>query len=209
MPPSTVMLLIRHGRTDWLGKKLAGRLPGISLNDDGRREAHLLAQALEGLELGAVFASPLERARETAEPLAHRRHLEVQLVEALQEADFGELTGKTFRALRAMPVWKDLHTNPSQSAFPGGETLRAVQRRAVAWADQAAVAHAGQHIAAVSHADTIRLLLAHYLASPLKAFHTITIDPASVSILQFASGKVRVVGMNWPAGSLPLARLDE
>jgi probable phosphomutase (TIGR03848 family) len=202
------LLLIRHGSTDWLGKKLAGRLPGISLNADGRGEAEQLAEALSVTPLHAVYASPLERARETAEPFAQRHHLDVVFVDALQEVEFGELTGKTFEELKELDVWKELHVHPSQSRFPGGESLLAAQQRAVAWVDRLATEQQGQRVAAVSHADTIRLLIAHYLSMPLDAFHGLVIDPASVSILCFDKHKVRMLGINWPASAAAKAFAD-
>jgi broad specificity phosphatase PhoE len=194
-----ILFLIRHGRTDWLGKKLAGRLPGISLNADGQREAEQLAEAFSQIALQAVYASPLERARETAAPFARRRRVEVTLVDALQEVDFGELTGKTFEELDTMDVWKHMHAHPSLGAFPGGESLIGVQKRAVEWVDRITGSSNLQYVAAVSHSDTIRLLLAHYLSIPLDSLKTLVIDPASVSILRFDKNAVRLLGANWPA----------
>jgi broad specificity phosphatase PhoE len=197
----TVLLLIRHGQTDWLGKKLAGRLPGISLNATGRAEAARIADSLSRMRLAAVYSSPLERARETAEPIARQQDLEIQFTDALLEVEFGSLTGKTFEELKTIDVWKQLHVDPARTSFPGGESLAAVQQRAVQWVEQTARSDEARRIAAVSHADTIRLVLAHYLSMPLVAFHSLLIDPAAVSILRFEKKIVRVIGVNWPASA--------
>jgi probable phosphomutase (TIGR03848 family) len=195
------MFFIRHGKTDWIGKKLAGQLPGISLNEEGRQEAERLAIGLESARLTAIYSSPLERARETADPVARRHALEVVSVDALQELDFGDWTGKTFHELGGMEGWREILRHPSQTSFPGGESLREVQQRAVAWTDPILKREGELRIAVFSHADTIRLVLAHFAGMPIDSFQSLTVDPASISILQFEKNISRVMGVNWPASA--------
>jgi probable phosphomutase (TIGR03848 family) len=197
-----ILLLIRHGRTDWLGERLAGRLPGISLNAEGCADAEALAAGLASARLDAVYASPLERARETAEPIAARHHLNVTLTESLQEVDFGEWTGKTFTELKTLEDWRLLHRHPDRGIFPGGETLPQAQNRAVEWVERLVAQNPSARIATVSHSDTIRLVLAQYLCMAWDAFPSLVIDPGSVSVLRFGKGRVRVLGMNWPASAI-------
>jgi broad specificity phosphatase PhoE len=197
----TTLVLIRHGQTDWIGRKLAGRLPNISLNDAGRAEADRVAVSLAQWTFAGVFASPLERAQETVQGLARRQGIGIETAPALQEVDFGELTGKTFEALPALEIWQQAHRKPSQTQFPGGESFIEVQQRAVDWAENLRRQEVARRFAACSHADTIRLLLAHYLGMPLDSYHTLVIDTASLSILRFQKHAVRILGINWPAGA--------
>ena len=127
----TVLLLIRHGETDWLGERLAGRLPDIHLNAAGRAQADALAAMLRPIPLEAVYSSPLERAMETAEPAARAAGKPIITDPRLQEVDFGELAGKPFTELRGMPIWQDVHHTPAMVRYPGGESLTEAQDRAV------------------------------------------------------------------------------
>jgi broad specificity phosphatase PhoE len=195
------LFLIRHGETDWIGKKLAGRLPNISLNVKGRAQAHTLAAGLAQIRLNAVHSSPLERTRETAAQIAQEHGLTIQLESALLEMDFGDWTGKTFDELGGMEAWRERLRTPSLAQFPGGESLQDVQRRGVAWVEQISRLEGDRSIAAFSHADTIRLVLAHFLCMPLVAFQSLTVETASVSILHIRKTDVRVIGVNWPASA--------
>jgi broad specificity phosphatase PhoE len=193
------LLLIRHGRTDWLGKRLAGRLPGISLNAEGRAEAEVLAAGLARVKLTSVYSSPLERTQETAAAVASRCGLPVYRADSLQELDFGEWAGKSFDELGGMEGWRERLRKPSETRFPGGESLGDVHRRGVAWAEEIRTRGGDARIAAFSHADTIRLVLAHYLGMPVLTFQSLTVETASISILQFGEKDPRVLGVNWPA----------
>jgi broad specificity phosphatase PhoE len=201
----TVLLLIRHGETEWLGKRLAGRLPDIHLNAAGRAQAETLAAMLRPIPLEAVFSSPLERAMETAEPAARAAGKPILTDPRLQEVDFGELAGKPFTELRGMPIWQDVHHTPAMVRYPGGESLTEAQARAVRLVEEIRGGERTGVVALFTHADTIRLTLAHFLQMPLAAYHSLIADPASVSVLFIDRKTVRVAGMNLPAGSpLPL-----
>jgi probable phosphoglycerate mutase len=207
-PEGLTLLLIRHGETDWVGKRLAGRLPDVHLNERGRRQADDLARYLGAVKLRAVFASPLDRAQETAAPLARMAGLTVRNLALLEEGDFGELTGKSFEDVKDLAIWKQAHHEPSAARFPGGESLLETRDRAIQ-----AVAEIrrmfpedGATVAAVSHADPIRMALTHFLDMPFDSFHKLIIDTASVTALYFSKDHIRLTGMNLPpVGVFPAA----
>ena len=118
-----VVLLIRHGENDVMHRRLAGRLPGVHLNEPGRGQAAALVERLKNLPVNAIYSSPLERALETAEPLAGTRELPVQVNPGLLEIDYGQLQGKTYKQLQRINAWKMLQEEPSRVQFPGGESL--------------------------------------------------------------------------------------
>ena len=195
------LLLIRHAETDWLGERLAGRLPDVHLNTQGRRNAETVAAMLQSVSLEAIYSSPLERALETAEPVARQAGKRIRVDPRLQEVDFGGLTGKPFSELRDLSIWRDVHRTPEKVRYPGGESLRDVQDRAVRMIRETVTGGEPRIIAFFTHADTIRLALAHFLQMPLVAYHALVTDPASVSVLSFNHKTVRVIGINLPPGS--------
>ncbi len=197
----TVILLIRHGETDWLGERLAGRLPDIHLNAEGRGKADALAAMLRPVSLAAIYSSPLERALETAEPTARAVGKQIIQDERLQELDFGDLTGKAFTELRETAIWQEVHHQPSDVQFPGGESPQEAQRRAVQGVRAVHAAYETGIVALFTHADTIRLTLAHFLQMPLVAYYSLVTDPASISVLYYTRNTVRIAGINIPAGS--------
>jgi probable phosphoglycerate mutase len=193
------ILLIRHGHNPTVGVRLTGRLPGINLNELGNKQALCLAHNLASLPIAAIYSSPLERTRETAAPLAEALHLPVIIDEGLQEVDFGIWSGQTLKQFARKKMWQTVMTRASQAQCPGGESYTAARDRVVA-----AVEHIrmqtpeGSVAVCVSHCDTLRLALTHYLHMPLDEFHRLTLDPASVTILCFASNQVRVGYINLP-----------
>jgi broad specificity phosphatase PhoE len=197
----TVLLLIRHGDTDWLGRRLAGRLPEVHLSAAGRKQAEDVAAMLRPIRLDAVYSSPLERAVETAEPSARAAGRRIRLDDRLQEVDFGTLSGKPFSELKELPIWRDVHLRPAEIRYPEGESLQDVQDRAVRMIREIAGGREDDTAALFTHADTIRLALAHFLRMPLAAYHSLVAAPASVSVLSFKGGAVRVIGLNLPPGS--------
>ena len=198
----TVVLLIRHAHNDWLGKRLAGRLPDVHLSAAGRKQAQEVADMLRPVALEAVYASPLERAVETAEPSARAAGKRIQIDERLQEVDFGALAGKSYAEMRKEPIWKEIHTRPAEIRFPGGESLQDVQDRSVRAVRGIGEGRMSGTAAVFTHADTIRLALAHFLQMPLAAYHALVVAPASVSVISFArGGAVRVIGVNLPPGA--------
>ncbi len=197
----TILLLVRHGETDWLGEKLAGRLADIHLNDKGRAHAERLAAMLRPLSLTAVYSSPLERAMETAEPTARAAGKPIIRNELLLEVDFGDLAGKEFKELRETEIWRLVHRSPAEVSYPGGETLIEAQARAVRAVEEIHARDETGTVALFTHSDTIRLAVAHYLQMPLVAYHALVTDPASVSVLYYSKKIVHVAGFNLPAGS--------
>ena len=184
MREPTTILLVRHGLNDYVGRALAGRSPGVHLNDEGRRQAERLADRLAHLPLSTVYTSPLERAVETARPIASALSLELRFCDAAMELDFGEWTGRTIAELEADPLWKRFNTARCSTRAPGGELMAEAQGRMTAAIEELRAVHPGESIVLVSHADVIRAALAHYASVSLDAIGRFEIRPASVSALK-------------------------
>lgn len=200
---TTYLLLIRHGENDWVGSnRLAGRTPGVHLNEKGMRQAQALADLLEDQPISAVFSSPLDRCMETAKPLAHRLGLPVVAEEGVLEVDYGEWRGQNLKDLAKDPAWKMVQHYPSNFRFPEGETLQEVQYRAVAAFNRIHQTFPNQTVAVFSHGDVIRTTLAYYLGTHIDLFQRIAISTASVSVLALANQRPMVLGMNYVT-SLP------
>jgi probable phosphomutase (TIGR03848 family) len=181
-----VIFFIRHGSNDFVGKRLAGRLPEVHLNAQGRQQAEVIAQAVGGLPFKAIYSSPMERAVETAEPLANVLNQPVILQPGLIEIDFGEWQGQFISRLRHRKLWKTVQETPSRMRFPGGESFVEAQERMATTVDAIAKAHAEHDlIACFSHADAIRLLVAYALGLPLDNFQRLSIDTASLTIFSW------------------------
>lgn len=192
----TTVLLIRHGHTDAIGRRLVGRTPGVHLTADGRAQAQRLVETLRAQPIARIFSSPLERAIETAEPLARARGLEITIDEALTEVNFGEWTGLTFEELSRLAEWKRFNAQRSAAEVPGGERPADVQARIVAALERLRAPHPGQTIAAVSHADVIRAAVLHYAGASLDMVHRIEIGPASVTAVALGAGAPRLLYVN-------------
>ncbi|GAC1366818.1 MAG: histidine phosphatase family protein [Herpetosiphon sp.] len=193
----TQLLLIRHGINDMVGqKKLAGRLPGVHLNDEGRAQAQALADRLHGVPLNAIYCSPLERTQETAAPLAHQKNLEVMLRDGLREVEYGDWTGRPLDELNKLEEWRIVQLYPSGMRFPGGEHMRDMQARVVGEIEAIAADHPRQIVALVFHADLIKAALAHYLGVHFDLFQRIAVDPASVSVVHLTRFGPHVVRIN-------------
>jgi broad specificity phosphatase PhoE len=203
----TTAILIRHAHTDVVGRRLVGRLPGVHLSAEGRAQADRLRANLR-TPLAAVYSSPLERARETAAPLAADRNLQVEVCAELNEIDFGEWTGLTFDDLSRRPAWHAFNTRRSSADIPGGERPAAAQARVVACLNTLQNRHRGATFAAISHADVIRSAVLCYASIGLDSFHLIDIDPASVSIVDFTGGVPRLRLVNGGKPDEWLAALD-
>jgi broad specificity phosphatase PhoE len=180
---TTAIYLVRHGHTEAVGRYLAGRAPGVGLSATGRAQAEALPAQFADRPLHAIYASPLERTRATAAPLARARGLEIRIEPDLMEVDFGEWTGLTFEALERRPDWRAFNAGRSTAVVPGGEAPTAAQARAVSALARIRQAHPGQHVAVVSHADIIRYTLLHASGGSLDDIHTLTITPGSVTRL--------------------------
>jgi probable phosphomutase (TIGR03848 family) len=182
----TTVLLIRHASNDYLkDNRMAGLKAGVHLNEQGQREADALARRLGSIALAAIYSSPLERARETAQAIAQSQKLVVQIHPGLIEVDVGDWTDRQIAELQATDAWKQMQARPLDFCFPNGESNAMMHARIVATIDALVAAHPQQTIALVSHADPIKIALAHYLGMNLNDFERLAIEPASVSVLQF------------------------
>jgi len=207
-PPSTLVLLVRHGTTPSTGKILPGRAPGLHLADTGRTQAETLARRLADwagaataanggkAKIAAVYASPLERTRQTAAPIASALGLRVRVVRGLLECDFGEWTGAELKKLMKLSEWATVQRYPSGFCFPCGESFRAMQTRIVTTVCALASSHPGQTVVAVSHADPIKAAVADALGSHLDLFQRIVISPCSVTAISYGPTGPTVVTVN-------------
>lgn len=199
MAAATRILLIRHADYDLLDRGiLAGRMSGWGLNERGRAQSKALAEALAGRTLAAVVTSPLERARETACYIAAPHRLEVQIEPGLDEVDFGQWSGRSVAELHHDPAWQVFNRFRGVATPPAGETMLAVQARALAVLVRLRDRFPRAEVAAISHADVIKAVLAHALGMPLDLVPRIAIDPASRSVLVLGEDFLRVEGVNLP-----------
>jgi probable phosphoglycerate mutase len=199
----THFLLVRHGSTDALGRTLCGWTPGVSLNDAGRSEVRALCERLGGLEVAAVYGSPLERTQQTAALLAARFGLEPKLREEAGEIRFGDWTGRDFTALDRDPGFQRWNRLRSAMRAPGGETIVEAQARIVALMLRLRELHPDELVIAVSHGDVIRAALAYWLGIPVDLFRRLEIAPASVSAVVLDEHAIRVPCVN-DTGARPL-----
>jgi len=195
---ATTILLVRHGQNDWVKKnRLAGWIPGVHLNDTGRQQAEAAAARLAHLPVKAVYTSPLERCRETAAAIAAPHQLPLTELPAVGEVRYGQWEGAKIKKLAKDPRWTAVQHYPGRFRFPDGESLFEVQARGVAALEELARQHPDELIVVVSHADLIKLLLAHYLGVHIDLFQRVVVSPASVSVLALHSeGVMRVVRLN-------------
>ncbi len=194
-----IIVLIRHGENEYTRTgKLAGWLKGVHLNEHGQKQAEAIAQRLSQAPIIAVYSSPLERARETAAPLAKAKGLRVKIVDDLGEVRYGEWTGQSLKRLARTQLWRVVQQQPSQMEFPGGETFRAVQSRAVEAVEHISREHAKRKglVACVSHGDVIKLIVAHYLGMPLDLFQRLAVSTASITTLRLGRGQPALVKLN-------------
>jgi probable phosphomutase (TIGR03848 family) len=181
-----LLLLIRHGENDFVKTgKLPGRLPGIHLNEKGRKQAEALGEALQDVPIRAIYSSPLERALETAEPIAKVRNLPILQESDLRDSDVGKWQGKSLKVLRLTNAWKVVQNAPSRFQFPEGESFIELQTRiANALENMIRKHNKPKHIvAAVFHADPIKLAVSHFLGLPLDHFQRLGCDTGSVAVL--------------------------
>lgn len=208
-PGATTVLFVRHGRTPTTGTVLPGRAVGLHLAEDGRQQADAAAARITALSapanrrskglVSAVYASPLERAAETAAPIAAGLGLGVVIEPGLLECDFGEWTGAELKALAKLPEWATVQRWPSGWRFPGGESFAEMQARMVGCVSGLCAAHPGGTVVAVSHADPIKAVLAHALGTHLDLFQRIVVSPCSVSAVAYGSTGPTVLAVNTTA----------
>lgn len=210
------LLLVRHGRsTANTSGVLAGRAPGVELDETGRRQVDAVAARLAAVPLAAAVSSPVQRCVDTAEQVLAvegprgRGRVRPALVvdDRLSECDYGSWTGRRIAELVKEPMWGVVQQHPSAAEFPGGETLRAVQARAldvVRETDARLLREVGDHAVwvAFSHGDVIKAIVADALGMHLDAFQRVVVDPASVTAIRYTPLRPFVLRVNDTAGEL-------
>jgi len=196
-PAPTLVLLVRHGQTPTTGSTLPGRAKGLHLAESRVAQAEAAAQRIAQLKsVAAVYASPLERTRETARPIARERGMKIQIDRGLLECDFGDWTGKKLDVLRKLPEWTTVQRYPSGFRFPRGESFAEMQTRMVGAIDSLVAKHPGETIVAVSHADPIKAAVAQALGTHLDLFQRIVISPCSISAILYSASGPAVLAVN-------------
>ena len=188
-----LLFLVRHALTPQTGDRLSGWTPGISLSDEGRAQVAAMVERMRPVTLDAVYSSPLERCVETARPLASSKGLRVRVRENLGEVRYGDWEGKRLRTLAKTKLWRQVMARPSEVRFPNGETIRETQFRAVRGIEELRAGHEKDAIAVVTHADVIRVVLAHYAGIHLDLYQRLVVPPASASVLWIGPGGPRVL----------------
>jgi len=204
----TQILLVRHAVNDFVKTgKLAGWTPGVHLNDEGKEQAEALGQRLADAPIKRLYSSPLERTMETAEAIRqHHPDLEIQQYPEMGEVRYGDWEGQSIATLQARKMWHVVQHYPSRAVFPNGETMREVQMRGINAIEELAARHPREMIVVVSHADLIKMVIAHYLGTHLDNFQRIVVSPASISSLILGYGRPYVGTVNDTAHVADLER---
>ncbi|AXT85620.1 histidine phosphatase [Aeromicrobium sp. A1-2] len=210
----TTVILVRHGRTTANASGvLAGRTAGVRLDKTGRDQAARAGERLAVVPLVGVVSSPLERCRQTSRAILDQQTgaPATPVDKGIIECDYGQWQGRSLSELGAEDLWSVVQTQPSAATFPGGESLPAMQARAVDAIRRRDAAFEAEHgpqavWAAVSHGDIIKSILADALGMHLDLFQRINVDPASVSIVRYGTSRPTVLAMNTHAGDLSWLR---
>ena len=198
----TTLILLRHGRSAANATGvLAGRTPGVELDDIGRAQAEKLVDRLAGVPIAEIVCSPMLRCEQTVAPLAAARDIAPSTEPDLAEVDYGSWTGSELKALVKEPMWKVVQGHPSAAVFPGGEGLAGMQARAVAAVRRHGARIAAEHgpgavWLACSHGDVIKAVLADALATHLDNFQRIVVDPGSISVVHYTETRPFVARVN-------------
>lgn len=193
---TTTFLLVRHATHGRVGTVLCGRMPGVTLGAEGRAEAERLADHLARRGIASVHTSPLERASETAEPIAARLGLEAEPCDDLLEIDFGAWTGRSFSSLQDESRWRGWNSARSVFRPPGGETMLEVQARVVRFLERLRAKHPGESVVLVSHGDVIKAGLLYCLGLPIDAHARIEVSPASISTVAVSDWGANIITLN-------------
>jgi probable phosphoglycerate mutase len=192
----TVFLLVRHAVTSHTGHKLTGWAPGVHLSEEGQKQATAVAESLAKAPIKAIYSSPIDRTLETAQAVAAKHRLDVQVLDDVGEVRYGTWTNRSLKSLSRTKLWTKIQRFPSAARFPQGETLREVQARALEELERIQARHPKQVVCVVSHADVIKLLVAHYLGVHIDLFQRIVIGPASVSAIAVGEEGPMVLSVN-------------
>lgn len=195
----TTVLFVRHGKTPTTGQVLPGRAKGLHLGDEGVGQAERAAERIAALgkrKVKAVYASPMDRTKETAAPIAAALGLKVRSRRGLIEADFGAWTGRKLSDLMKKPEWQQVQRYPSGFRFPDGESFSQMQERICDTVNQLVDEHPGHTIVAVSHADPIKAVVASAMGTHLDLFQRIVVGPCSISAIMYTKSGPVVLGVN-------------
>jgi len=199
----TTFLLVRHALHAYGGERIAGRQTNVHLSPAGQEQTVGLATRLSSLPIRAVYTSPLERTRETAEAIAKPLNLTPQVRDELMELNFGDWTGERLDDLRPQEHWKQFNAFRSGTPAPNGELMLETQGRIVGLMTRLREAHPNETVALVSHADVIKSAVAYFLGVPIDLFLRIEISCASVSVVAVADYGPWVLGVNH-TGDMPV-----
>ena len=194
-----LLLLIRHGENDYVKTgKMAGRIPGVHLNEKGQKQAQALAEALTQVPIKAVYSSPLERAMETANPIAKSHKLAVIQEPDLMDTNIGKWQGKSVKVLRLTKVWKIVQNAPSRFRFPEGESFTEAQVRYVGTVERIVKKYNKPQdiVVVVFHADPIKLAVSHFLGMPLDHFQRLGCDTGSLTALHVSEANANLIKLN-------------
>jgi broad specificity phosphatase PhoE len=193
---TTTIFFVRHGSHDRLDHVLCGRMEGVELSDAGRREAARVAERLARETVGALYVSPLLRARQTAEPIAQALGLPAVTAEDLNEIDFGEWTGARFDDLRQQAAWRRWNTARGHHRPPGGESMLEIQLRVARWLNDTIDRHPNTGVAAVCHSDVIKAAACYAFGLSLDHYDRMEISPASISVVAAGRWGLKVHKLN-------------
>lgn len=192
----TKLLLIRHGDTEYVDEALAGRIDS-PLNAEGIEQSHRIAKTLKHLSIEAIYASPLKRTQQTAQPIAKFLNLNVKINHEMNQVNFGEWQGLSFDELIQDSNWKIFQENPALAKIPGGEDGFIVRERVSAAILELIAKHPQNAIIAIfSHGSIIRHTISHYIGLPLENLNQIRIAPASISTLAINNGVGKLLHLN-------------
>ena len=195
----TLVLLVRHGQTPTTGIELYGRKPGVHLSDKGLDQAKKVAQRISAMgrqRFEAIYCSPLERTKQTAQAISSELQLKVKQDRGLLELDVGDWTGRKLTQLRKLKSWSSVQKYPSGFRFPNGESFTEMQTRMAGTVNRLVERHPGKAIVAVSHADPIRALVAHAMGTHLDLFQRTVVSPCSVTAILYTSNGPVVLSVN-------------
>lgn len=193
---TTTFFLVRHAAHDNVGGFLAGRTPGVVLGADGRAQAARVAERLRRESFSGIFASPRERAAETAAAIATRSHVPVERADELDEIDFGSWGGKDFPTLNADPAWRRWNELRSLARTPAGESMLDVEQRVIGFIERLGDRFPDGALVLVSHADVIRAAVGHMLGLATDFWQRFDIGPGSITTLIVGEWGARLLGLN-------------
>lgn len=202
----STFIFLRHGHSAANASgTLTGQLPGVGLSAQGNKDATALVKRIGKNRIDRVHLSPIARCQLTIDPWLkspYSRSLEsLQIVDGITEIDFGDWSGRKLSSLRREPLWKSIQNNPSKVTFPGGESFKKAQRRAVESVELIRAIRGEKIHLIVSHSDTIKLIISHYLGQSLDDFQKLEISPASFTIFSGDKKKLTLTTLN-NSGSL-------